>query len=147
MRPNCRSRGVAIDDAIISGLAPGKLAPTEMVGKSICGSGETGNSRKATAPARAMAAVKSVVATGRWMNGEERLIELVCWNNLGTAAGGRGTMRRKTLRQTVEENVNHRRGVKREHLAEEQAANHGDTQGAAEFCSDTGAQGKRQAAE
>jgi hypothetical protein len=65
---------VAIDDAMISGLAPGKLAPTEIVGKSICGSGETGNSRNATAPASAIAAVRSVVATGRRINGEERLI-------------------------------------------------------------------------
>ena len=26
MRPNCRSSGVATDDAIVSGLAPGRLA-------------------------------------------------------------------------------------------------------------------------
>ncbi len=42
MRPNWRSSGVAIDEATISGLAPGRLALTEMVGKSTCGSGETG---------------------------------------------------------------------------------------------------------
>jgi hypothetical protein len=34
MRPNWRSNGVAIDEAIVSGLAPGRLAFTEMVGKS-----------------------------------------------------------------------------------------------------------------
>ncbi len=42
MRPNCRSRGVATEEAMVSGLAPGKLAPTPMVGKSTCGSGATG---------------------------------------------------------------------------------------------------------
>src|SRR5271157_88672 len=72
--PNWRSNGVATEEAMISGLAPGKLAPTEIVGKSTCGSGETGNSRNATAPASAIAAVRSVVATGLRINGEDRLI-------------------------------------------------------------------------
>src|ERR1035441_407094 len=39
MRPNCRSSGVATEEAIVSGLAPGRAAPTEINGKSICGSG------------------------------------------------------------------------------------------------------------
>src|SRR5215469_16547616 len=65
MWPNCRSNGVAIDDAIISALAPGRLAPTEIVGKSTCGSGDTGSTLNAIAPAIAIAVVKSVVATGR----------------------------------------------------------------------------------
>ena len=65
MWPNWRSRGVATDEAMISALAPGKLAPTEMVGKSTCGSGETGRTSKAIAPAMAMAIVSNVVATGR----------------------------------------------------------------------------------
>ncbi len=43
MRPNCRSSGVATDEAIVSGLAPGSDAPTEITGKSICGSGDTGS--------------------------------------------------------------------------------------------------------
>ena len=42
MRPNWRSSGVATEDAMVSGLAPGKPALTEMVGKSTCGSGDTG---------------------------------------------------------------------------------------------------------
>ena len=65
MRPNWRSSGVATDDAMVSGLAPGKEAFTEMVGKSTCGKGDTGRMRNATAPASAMATVRSVVATGR----------------------------------------------------------------------------------
>jgi len=59
---------------MISGLAPGKPAPTEIVGKSTWGKAATGNSLKATAPASARATVRSVVATGRSMNGEDRLM-------------------------------------------------------------------------
>jgi hypothetical protein len=59
---------------MISGLAPGRPAFTLIVGKSTCGSGETGSSTNATAPASAMAAVKSVVATGLRMNGADMLM-------------------------------------------------------------------------
>src|SRR5262245_26960031 len=34
MRPNCRSRGVATEDAIVSGLAPGSAAEICIVGNS-----------------------------------------------------------------------------------------------------------------
>jgi hypothetical protein len=34
IRPNWRSRGVATEEAIVSGLAPGRPAPTLIVGKS-----------------------------------------------------------------------------------------------------------------
>jgi hypothetical protein len=34
MCPNWRSRGVATDEAMISGLAPGRVAATVIVGKS-----------------------------------------------------------------------------------------------------------------
>src|SRR5271165_890057 len=71
MWPNCRSRGVATDDAIMSALPPGKLAFTEIVGKSTCGRGETGSTRNAIPPAMATAMVSSVVATGRLMKGAE----------------------------------------------------------------------------
>ena len=37
MRLNWRSSGVATADAIVSGLAPGRPAETEIVGKSTCG--------------------------------------------------------------------------------------------------------------
>src|ERR1035437_4636157 len=69
--PNCRSRGVATDDAIISALAPGRPELTETVGKSTSGRGATGRTSYATAPARAIATVSSVVATGRRMKGAE----------------------------------------------------------------------------
>jgi hypothetical protein len=63
-----------MDEAMISGLAPGRDAPTVMVGKSICGSGATGKKKKATDPASAIAIVRRVVATGRCMKGEDKLI-------------------------------------------------------------------------
>jgi hypothetical protein len=55
MCPNCRSSGVAIEDAMMSGLAPGSEAATVMVGKSTCGSGDTGSTMNAMAPASATA--------------------------------------------------------------------------------------------
>src|ERR1700733_1353397 len=71
---NCRSSGVATEAAMIWALAPGKLADTLMVGKSTCGSGDTGSTVNAIAPAIATAIVSSVVAIGRRMNGDERLM-------------------------------------------------------------------------
>src|SRR5580698_1481355 len=69
--PNWRSSGVAIEDAMISGLPPGKLAETEIVGKSTWGKGETGRTLKAIAPASVTPAVSNVVATGLRMKGAE----------------------------------------------------------------------------
>ncbi len=45
MVENCFSSGVATAEAIVSGLAPGRLADTEMVGKSTFGRSLTGSSR------------------------------------------------------------------------------------------------------
>ena len=42
---NCFSSGVATADAIVSGDAPGRLAETEIVGKSTFGSEATGSCR------------------------------------------------------------------------------------------------------
>jgi hypothetical protein len=58
---------------MVSGLAPGRPAPTAMVGKSICGRGATGRKRNATTPLRKIAMVMRVVATGRRMKGAEKL--------------------------------------------------------------------------
>src|SRR5580658_10510430 len=69
--PRWRSRGLATVVATSSGLAPGKVARTEMVGKSTCGSGETGNLKNATAPAAASPKVSNVVAIGRRIKGVE----------------------------------------------------------------------------
>jgi len=74
IRPNWRSNGVATDEAMVSGLAPGKLALTEIVGNSTSGSGDTGSIRYAVAPPSVMAATRSVVATGFRMKGSEIFI-------------------------------------------------------------------------
>jgi len=65
MRPKARSSGVATVAAMVSALAPGNWACTLMVGKSTCGSDDTGKFRKARIPARTMAKVSRLVATGR----------------------------------------------------------------------------------
>ncbi len=59
MRPSARSSGVATEDAMVSGEAPGSDALIEITGKSTCGSGDTGSRRKPIAPLMAMASVSS----------------------------------------------------------------------------------------
>ncbi len=71
MRPKRRSSGVATEDAIVSGLAPGSWALTWMVGKSTRGSGATGSRMYARIPASITAAASREVAMGRRMNGAE----------------------------------------------------------------------------
>src|SRR3984893_15733098 len=71
--PNCRSRGVATAEAIVSGLAPGKFAYTLRGGKPTGGGGATGRTRNATPPASRIASEMREVATGRRMNGAEKL--------------------------------------------------------------------------
>jgi hypothetical protein len=41
--PNCRSSGAVTSEEMVSGLAPGSWVVTWMVGKSTCGSAETGS--------------------------------------------------------------------------------------------------------
>ena len=69
---NCRSSGVATEDAIVSGSAPGSPAPTEITGYSTSGKLDTGSSLYPTAPARMMAIDIRKVATGRLINGAEK---------------------------------------------------------------------------
>ena len=45
MVENCFSSGIATADAMVSGVAPGRLAETKMVGKSTLGKSLTGNRR------------------------------------------------------------------------------------------------------
>src|SRR5690242_21784755 len=72
--PRRRSSGLATVAAMSAGLAPGRLACTEMVGMSTSGSGETGSLKNAMAPATTSPSDSSVVATGRLMKGADRLI-------------------------------------------------------------------------
>ena len=74
IRPNWRSSGVATDEAMVDGLAPGRLALTDIVGNSTCGSGATGRKRYAIAPASNTPKVRSEVAIGRLMKGSEILM-------------------------------------------------------------------------
>src|SRR6266481_8997251 len=92
MRLNWRSRGVATDEAMVSGLAPGSEAWTLMAGKSTWGRGATGSCVKATAPARATATVNNTVATGRRMKGDERLMA-TSRDRAPSAGGGRALPR------------------------------------------------------
>ncbi|GJE44349.1 hypothetical protein AEGHOMDF_3537 [Methylobacterium soli] len=71
MAPRRRSSGAATVVAMVSGLAPAICAWTRMTGKSTCGRGATGSFRKAKRPASSTPMVRSVVATGRRMNGSE----------------------------------------------------------------------------
>src|SRR6185312_5836854 len=68
------SSGAATVAAIVSGLAPGSEAATEIVGKSTCGKGDTGKRVNATAPEMITPRVRRVVATGRRMNGRDRFM-------------------------------------------------------------------------
>src|SRR3954465_12811448 len=72
IRVSWRSSGVATVAAMISALAPGSAEDTVIVGKSIRGSGDTGSTANATAPAITSAADRRIVATGRRMNGADR---------------------------------------------------------------------------
>src|SRR6201996_5368200 len=69
--PRCRSSGPATVVATSAGLAPGRVACTEMVGISTSGGGDPGSLKNAIAPAATSPNVSSVVATGRRMKGLE----------------------------------------------------------------------------
>src|SRR5438445_9036397 len=61
---NCFSSGVATADAMVSGLAPGRLAFTWIVGKSTFGRLLTGKGRQAITPNMWMHSKTSVVTNG-----------------------------------------------------------------------------------
>src|ERR1700677_1457780 len=65
---------------------------------------------------------------------------------LGLLLGGPGLRRtrRKTLRQFVEENVDHWRRVQRQRLAQQQAADHRDAQRPAQFGTESSSERERQ---
>src|SRR5690348_7026728 len=90
MRPNWRSSGVATAEAIVSGLAPGSPALTEMVGNSTSGSGATGSLVYAKAPASNTAMLSSDVPTGRLMNGVEILMRKTAVGDKQQAIGCSG---------------------------------------------------------
>ncbi len=64
MALNCTSSGVATEEAMVCGLAPGNCAETWMVGNSASGKGARGRRGKAISPSRTRAKVSRMVATG-----------------------------------------------------------------------------------
>src|SRR5215470_9737814 len=74
MVESCRSIGPATDAAMVSGLAPGKVAVIWIVGKSTAGSAATDSSRYPKMPNTISDAVISVVITGRRMQVSEIFI-------------------------------------------------------------------------
>jgi hypothetical protein len=74
MVENCRSRGVAMAEAIVSGLAPVRLALTRIVGKSTFGRSLTGNSLYPIMPKSRIAIMMRVVITGLRMKSSEIFI-------------------------------------------------------------------------
>src|SRR5580704_9385826 len=72
--PNWRSSGAVTSEAMVSGLAPGSWVVIWIVGKSTCGSAETGRRTKPRTPQSRTAKPRSDVAIGRSMKGVERLI-------------------------------------------------------------------------
>src|SRR5271165_893069 len=152
MRPNCRSSGVATAEAIVSGLAPGKPAPTEMTGNSTWGKGATGRKLKANAPAMSRAAASNEVPTGRLMNGPKYSwlkphcsVPQQLWRRLFD--GIADAVPRESLRQPIEPQVDDRGGVEREHLAHQQAAHDGDAQRMPQLRTGSATERQRQAAE
>src|SRR5271170_5121929 len=73
MVANRFSSGSATVEAMMSGLAPAKLACTTTTGKVIFGSGATGRWKYASTPDSAMAIASNEVATGRLMNSDGML--------------------------------------------------------------------------
>ena len=131
MLPRERSSGVATLEAMISGLAPGRLACTVITGKSMFGSGETGNRPKLTLPSSRIAKLSNMVATGRAMKGAERFMA-AGRRKLGKSALLPGSCTRflhrpllaaEPVAQSIKEQVDHGRGEQRQQLAKQQAAN------------------------
>ncbi len=74
MVENCFSRGVATAEAMVSGLAPGRLADTLIVGKSTFGRSLTGRRPYPAMPKITTATMMSDVMTGLRMKSSDMLI-------------------------------------------------------------------------
>src|SRR5258708_4273495 len=148
MRPNCRSSGVATADAIVSGLAPGKPADTEMTGNSTCGRGATGRNLNANAPESSSAAASNEVPTGRLMKGAEIFMTSVpCGLGCRLLHRIANLVAGESLRQPVEPQIHDWGCVESEQLAEEQSADNGDAEWMAQFRARAAAKRQRQSAE
>src|SRR5215831_12608163 len=102
-----------------------------------------------------MAMVSSVVPAGRWMKGLERLMRGS--RGRGSALNGMprsyvcvsrfGFLAAEFLRQAGEAQVDDRGGVEGQQLAEDQAADDGDAERAAELGAHAGSESQRHSAE
>src|SRR5690606_9939992 len=145
MLPRERSSGVATLDAMISGLAPGKLACTVITGKSMSGNGDTGSRPKLTPPSSNIARLSNMVATGRAMKGAERFMasgfrlpaQPSCFHLLPCRVPPG-----ETTAQPIEEQIDHWRGEQGQQLAEQQTADQYQPQRLTQF--GTGAGGEHQ---
>src|SRR5713226_3712625 len=148
MRPNCRSRGVATAEAIVSGLAPGKPAETEMTGNSTCGSGATGRKLKANTPESSSAAASSEVPTGRLIKGAEIFMTSVS-GGLGSRILHRiaDLVAGESLGQPVKPQIHDWGCVESEQLAYEQSADNRDSERVAQFGARAATEGERQSGE
>src|SRR6266478_4085526 len=148
MRPNCRSSGVATAEAIVSGLAPGKPADTEITGNSTCGSGATGRNLNANAPESSSAAASNEVPTGRLMKGAEIFMTSVpCGLGCRFLHRIADLVASESLRQPVKPQIHDWGCIEREQLAEEQSADNRDSERMAQFRPRAAAKRQRQSAE
>ena len=156
MRPNCRSSGVATADAMVCGSAPGRPAPTLMTGKStlrqrshrqvIEGKNPREQQRRCQQRRANRSPDKWSRNTHRNESKKARMPEvnkqrsrtfafgyfflltfplipgIFLWNRIADLVF------LKPVRQPVKPQINHRRGVEREQLAENQAAHDGDAE-------------------
>src|ERR1700687_4331633 len=148
MRPNWRSSGVATAEAMVSGLAPGKPAPTEMTGNSTCGSGATGRKLNASVPESSSAAASNEVPTGRLIKGAEIFMASVS-GNLGSRFLYRiaDAVAGESLRQPIKPQIHDRSCIQSEQLAQQQAADNRDAERMAQFRARAAAQRQRQSGE
>src|SRR3989442_1325800 len=148
IRPNWRSSGVATDEAIVSGLAPGRTATTWMTGNSTCGRDDTGSVRYATMPASSSATLSSVVPIGRLMNGSAMFMTIA--RLLGPGRGRQRVGSRRAAQaqgEPVEGQVHDRRRVEGQELREKQPADDRDAERAPQLGAGAGAEGQGQAAQ
>src|ERR1700730_2795295 len=148
MRPNWRSSGVATAEAMVSGLAPGRMAWTWMTGNSTWGSGATGSWRYAMIPASRSPTARSEVPIGRLMKGAEMFMAPP--RSVERRRGGQRARRGGAAEATGQAGgvqVDDRRRVERPHSREDEAADDGDAERAPELRARARPEGQGQAAQ
>src|SRR4051794_19010835 len=128
--PSRRSSGAATVAAMVSGSAPGRLAVTLIVGNSTVGMLATGRKRYATAPTSSRPRASSVVPTGRRMNTSEKLCTAMpllrgplgwCEAFLQVELRLQRLLPGEARLEPLHRQIDDRRGVEREQLAQQQA--------------------------